>query len=214
MSFEVARPTLDDVREALALPNFNPARAQLHMAPLYRPLRRPDSVPGQPHVGSVLVLLYPLNGALTFVLTRRTEAVATHKGQISFPGGMQERGEMLEQTAIRETCEELHVYLKEDILLGHLTELYIPPSDFEVHPFVAYMPERPAFRPDPIEVAEVLELSLPTLLDDSIKAREVWTIRGQEVEVPFYRVGGYAVWGATAIMLSEFEHRLRAVLQL
>jgi 8-oxo-dGTP pyrophosphatase MutT (NUDIX family) len=208
------RPTLEDVRKALTLPNFNPAQAQLQMAPLYRPLRRPGSVPGQPHVGSVLVLLYPLNGALTFVLTRRTETVATHKGQISFPGGMQEPGETLEQNAVRETCEELNICMEEDILLGRLTDLYIPPSDFEVHPFVAYVPERPQFQPDPVEVAEVLELSLPTLLDDAIKVREIWTLHGQEVEVPFYRVGGHAVWGATAIMLSEFEHRLRDVLQL
>lgn len=214
MPSELVRPTLDDVRKALTLPDFNPARAQLQMAPLYRPLRRPGSVPGKPHVGSVLVLLYPLNGALTLVLTRRTEAVATHKGQISFPGGMQEQGETLEQNAVREACEELNVCLEDDILLGTLTELYIPPSDFEVHPFVGFVPERPPFRPDLVEVAEVLELSLPTLLDDSIKAREVWTMNEQEVEVPFYRVGGYVVWGATAIMLSEFEHRLRAALHL
>jgi 8-oxo-dGTP pyrophosphatase MutT (NUDIX family) len=208
------RPTLDDVRKALTLPDFNIVQAQLQMAPLYRPLRRPGSVPGQPHVGSVLVLLYPLNGVLTFVLTRRTETVATHKGQVSFPGGMQEPGETLEQNAVRETCEELNIYLEEDILLGRLTDLYIPPSDFEVHPFVAYVPERPPFQPDLVEVAEVLELSLPTLLDAAIKVREMWTLHDQEVEVPFYRVGGYAVWGATAIMLSEFEHRLRAALQL
>lgn len=214
MSSEMTRPTLDDVKKALALPDFNPAQAQIQMAPVYRPLSRPGSVPGQPHVGSVLVLLYPLNGALTFVLTRRTEKVATHKGQISLPGGMQEPGETLEQNAIRETCEELKVCLGENILIGSLTKLYISPSDFEVHPFVAYTPERPPFEPDLMEVAEVLELSLPRLLDDSIKVREIRTIRGEEIEVPFYRVSGYAVWGATAIMLSEFEHRLRAVLYL
>lgn len=211
---KLRHPTLDDVHQALTLPDFDAFAAQLRMAPLYRPLRRPGSVPGKPNIGSVLVLIYPLSGLLTFVLTHRTETVATHKGQISLPGGMQEPGESLERTALRETGEELSVRVDGDALIGALTQLYIPPSDFEVHPFVAYVPDRPIFRPDTIEVAGILEVPLATLLDDSVKAKELWTLHDQQVEVPFYRIHGHAVWGATAIMLSEFEQRLRVTLQL
>jgi 8-oxo-dGTP pyrophosphatase MutT (NUDIX family) len=202
-------PTLDDVQRALTLPNFDPISAQLKMAPRPRPIRRPDHLLGQAKIGGVLILLYPLNGELTFVLTRRTESVALHKGQISLPGGAQEAGETGEQTALRETCEELCVSLDTVDILGKLTPLYIPPSDFEIHPAVAHIAPRPTFRPDPVEVAEILELPLPTLLDDRIKAVERWNWGGHELDVPFYRVGGYPVWGATAIVLSEFEQRLR-----
>lgn len=185
------------------------------MVPDYpRHMTRPPHLKGEAKQAGVLVLLYPLGGALTFVLTRRTETVATHKGQISLPGGAQEPGETLQQAAIRETCEELHLCLDKGglDLLGALTPLYVGVSDFEVHPFVAHVPHRPAFQPDAIEVAEVLEMTLPVLLDGATKVRERWNLQGVDVDVPFYRVAGQAVWGATAIMLSEFEWRLRAVL--
>ena len=159
----------------------------------------------------MLLLLYPFNGELAFVLTRRTEMVATHKGQISLPGGAQEPGETIQQTALREACEELRICLDTVDVLGWLTPLYIPPSDFEIHPTVAYITPRPVFEPDPVEVAEVLEMSLPMLLDDRFKVKERWEWRGQEIDVPFYRLGGHVVWGATAIVLSEFEQRLHAV---
>lgn len=212
MNSLVINPTLQDVQRALALPNFDVMTAWMRMAPAFRPMERPPDFEGQPKPAGVFLLLYPYNDALTFLLTRRTESVATHKGQISLPGGAQEAGETIAQAALRETCEELHICLDEGRLIGALTPLYVIVSDFLIHPFVGYVPTQPTFQPDPVEVAGVLEFPLPQLLDNTIKATERWNLRGLEADVPFYRIHGQTVWGATAIILSEFEGRLRQVL--
>jgi len=96
-------------------------------------------------------------------------------------------------------------------VLGRLTSLYIPPSDFEVHPVVGFVPARPAWQPDPREVDEVLECPVAWLLEDSRKVTEEWTFEGVGVRVPWYDVQGHKVWGATAMILSEFEMRLKTV---
>lgn len=165
-------------------------------------------------MGSVLLLLFPSRddvGGLSLVLTKRTDMVAEHKGQVSLPGGASEPGERLEETALREAYEELYVQPSAVNVVGHLTPLYILPSDFEVRPVVGHTPARPHFKANPQEVAEVLEMPLSTLLDESIKVVERWAIRGIEMDVPFYRFNGHAIWGATAMMLSEFEQRLKQV---
>jgi 8-oxo-dGTP pyrophosphatase MutT (NUDIX family) len=204
--------TLDDVRRALTLPDFDPIEAQLRMAPQPRPFRR-ENKPGNPRLAGVLILLYPVEGILTFVLMRRVEYPGVHSGQISLPGGKREDGETFEQTAVRETFEELGVIDPVDVL-GALTPLYVPPSDFEIHPIVAYLPARPAWKPAPLEVAEVIEVPLAHLLDPQVKATEEWTRNDQPFVVPLYRVNEHKVWGATAAILSEFEMRLRAVLAI
>lgn len=205
-------PTLDDVRRALALPGFDVLSAWMKMAPMPRPLERPADRPGSVRVAGVLLLIYPHAGGLTFALTRRTDTLASHKGQISFPGGAVESGETPAQAALRETREEVGVALEPAHLIGELTAIYVIVSDFEIHPVVGYAPQRPDFRPDSAEVAELLEPPLTLLLDDTIKTRERWNLNGRELDVPFYRMQGHAVWGATAVMLSEFEQRLRAAM--
>lgn len=206
-------PTTDDVRRALALTGFDHEQAWRMMAPRPRGFRRPTSRQGEPRTAGVMLLLYPTADGLTFVLTRRTEKVGSHKGQISLPGGsIEPQDDNPADTAIRETCEELAVCEADITLLGELTPLYVIVSDFVIYPIVARVPARPEFVPQPSEVAEVLEVSLTTLLDDGIKVTEQWKRDGYEMDVPFYRVGSHAVWGATAIILSEFEARLRAVL--
>ncbi|MDY7041130.1 MAG: CoA pyrophosphatase [Chloroflexota bacterium] len=161
----------------------------------------PDHLPRQ---GGVLILLYLSVGGLALPLTRRTKTVENHKGQISLPGGAREDDEPLWRTALRETEEELGVAASTVEVLGALTPLYIPPSDYCIYPFVAYCPVRPAWQPDPIEVAEVLEMPLSLLRDPSTVRREQWEVGGQMVDVPFYLVGRHKVWGATAMVLSEF----------
>jgi 8-oxo-dGTP pyrophosphatase MutT (NUDIX family) len=204
--------SLDDARRALALPDFGVVEAQLRMAPQPRPFRRIDA-PGTARLASVLVLLYPVDGVLTFVLMLRTEYGGVHSGQISLPGGSREDGETFEQTALRETYEEFGVSGPVE-LLGALTPIYVPPSDFEIHPFVGYLPSRPDLKPDPGEVAAALEVPLHLLLDPDAKGIEETSRYGQPFTIPFYRVGPHQVWGATAIMLSELEGRLRAVIEV
>ena len=202
-------PTLDDVQRALALPAFDHERAWRRMVPRQRVMQRPPDQPGTARPAGVLVLIYPQTKHLKFVLTRRSEEVASHKGQISLPGGSQEVFDPSPMdTALRETCEEIDVCREDIQVIGVLTPLYVSVSDFVIHPFIGYMSERPAFRPATTEVAEIIEMPLRDLLDPAIKTSERWTLRGTEIDVPFYRVGEHAVWGATAIILSEFEGRL------
>jgi 8-oxo-dGTP pyrophosphatase MutT (NUDIX family) len=176
------------------------------MAPKPRPDWNPDfALPRDCRKGGVLLLLYPRADRLHLVLTRRTETVRSHKGQISLPGGAREGDEPLVQTALRETCEELGVSLASTDVIGPLSALYTPPSNFCIYPFVAYQSVTPAFRPHPIEVAEVLEAPLALLIDPSIRKEEFWADPRFDSprRVPFFQVQGQVVWGATAMILSE-----------
>ncbi len=151
----------------------------------------------------VLVLLYSLRNHVHLVLTRRTDQVDIHQAQISFPGGRKEEGESSEQTALREAYEELNVSPDSIQILGQLTPLYIPPSNYCIYPIIAITNERPDFRPSTHEVAEVIEVPLEHLLDPKNVIKEAWTIRGAEVMVPFYLFKEHKIWGATAMVLAE-----------
>ncbi len=178
--------------------------AQLQMAPAYRAEALQNRTPPRaPREAGVLILLYAHDGQLYFPLTRRTETVETHKGQISLPGGAREANESLQETALRETCEELTVCPDSWDVIGQLTPLYIPPSGFLISPFVAYTPTCPNFNPDPVEVAELIKTPLDLLLDSATVEKEEWNIRGAMVEVPFFHIFGHKIWGATAMVLNE-----------
>lgn len=195
------------VRRALRLPLPGPA-AQAAMAP--RPRAAGVDPPQEYRDGAVLLLLYPRDGALHIVLTRRCDHLAAHAGQVSLPGGACEAGDTcLADTALREAQEELGLEVRTLELLGRLSPVEIPVSGYRVHPWVACSPERPSFRPDPNEVAELLEVPLAQLLDPATVAEEEWLIRGHRVQVPFYRLCGHKVWGATAAVLAEFIALLR-----
>ncbi len=157
-----------------------------------------------------MILLFPGATELAFFLTRRTETVENHKGQVSLPGGAQHVGETLEQTALRETCEELNVDATSVHFIGRqLTPVYIPVSGFRATPFVAHMPVRPRVVPEPGEVVEIIETPLSRIVDERNILEEVWEIRGHQTTVPFFDVDGNKVWGATAMILGEFAEMLR-----
>lgn len=178
--------------------------AQLKMTPRPRPGHlKYDEVDTRCARAGVLVLLYPWNDRLHLVLTRRTEQVRHHQAQISLPGGRQEPGENLVQTALRETKEELGVRPDSPQLLGTLTPLYIPPSNTCIHPVVASLPQRPEFVRSPKEVEEVIEVPLAHLQSPVNVHEEIWTIRGIPIRVPFYLFKGNKIWGATAMVLAE-----------
>lgn len=204
---------LDQVRAALVLEAFDVLGAQRRMAPQPRPLQRSRQRTGTPRQAGVLVLLFPTENGLAFPLIRRTENQHdVHSGQIGLPGGSLEDGETPLQAALREAHEE--VGIEEPIqILGTLTKLYIPPSDFDVFPVVAAVDFHPEWKPDPLEVVEVVECPLDWLLNDDKKLVEDWEIDGFSLRVPWYNIYGHRVWGATAIMLSELEQRLRHILE-
>jgi 8-oxo-dGTP pyrophosphatase MutT (NUDIX family) len=204
--------TLEQVRKAAAA--ARPGRAaQARMIPQPRRGDIPPPPPEHPlKEAGALILLYLKQDELCFVLTRRTEKVAMHKGQVSLPGGAREGEEGLEETARREASEELGIDPEGIEILGaSLTPLYIPVSDFWVTAFIGYWGLEPLFVPEPDEVIELIDAPLAALLDDSCIEQETWEIRGERVSVPFFHIKGHKVWGATAMMLSEFAAMLQGV---
>jgi 8-oxo-dGTP pyrophosphatase MutT (NUDIX family) len=188
--------------------------AQLNMVPEPRPGNKVyTDVKDSCKRAGVLILLYRKEkekGPHVFVvLTRRTDLLELHQAQISFPGGGQEKGESFEQTALRETKEELGIQPSAIQVLGLLTPLYIPPTNYCIYPVVAQMKEQPHFKPSPYEVAEVLEIPLNLLTDPQTVQREMWTLHGKEVDVPFYFFEDNKIWGATAMVLAEFVEILK-----
>jgi 8-oxo-dGTP pyrophosphatase MutT (NUDIX family) len=125
------------------------------------------------------------------------------------PGGRREDGEPLQETALREAHEEVGIDPRAVSLLGSLASLYILPSDFEVFPFVGWHEGMPAFVPQLSEVAEIIEVPLAHILDERLRQEEVWERKGVSMIVPYFQIGEHKVWGATAMMLSEFAERLR-----
>jgi len=142
-------------------------------------------------------------GAATFVLTERSMDLPAHPGQIGLPAGMKDEAEMHESAALREAREEIGV-LPEDLrVLGPLTSLYIPPSRIVLHPFVAHLPRRPAFRPCQAEVTRIFEIPLGALLDPNSIREEIRSLQGGPALVPYFDFGGEKIWGATAMVLAE-----------
>lgn len=186
--------------------------AHLTMAPRYPERRNDVSVNGRDcREAGVLVLLLPDDETAAVVLTVRRDHLPDHGGQISFPGGQREGDESLTQTALREAEEEINLSPPSVKMLGRLTPLYIPPSNFCVHPFVGVVEETPALHPTDCEVKRVLRIPLPHLLDPDTRTVEPWTLHDTEIDVPYYSVSGHTIWGATAMMLAEFLAVVRDV---
>ncbi|WP_022834669.1 NUDIX hydrolase [Salisaeta longa] len=178
--------------------------AQLTMAPSYRMTPEQARVEGKScREAGVLALLFPDGSRVHVVLTVRRDELPDHPGQIAFPGGQREAGESLRATALREAHEEVGLQRDRVQVLGALTPLYIPPSNFCVHPFVGVTAAPPALCPTDAEVAHILRVPLDHLLRPEARRREPWTLHGSTVDVPFFAVDDHTVWGATAMMLAE-----------
>lgn len=162
-----------------------------------------------PKQSAVCILLYKKEDEMRFVLTKRHVYEGFHSGQISFPGGKKEEVDLdLEQTALRETEEEIGVTREKMNIFGSLTSVYVPPSGYIVQPYVAMMTEEPVFKPDSFEVDKLIEVALDKLFkSDCILKRDVETSNGA-VNVPCFDFDGEIVWGATAMILNEFRQLL------
>jgi 8-oxo-dGTP pyrophosphatase MutT (NUDIX family) len=166
----------------------------------------PEPLEGQRRA-SVLVPLFVRDGALRVLFTRRTETVEHHRGQISFPGGVEEEGdETAFATAVRETEEELGIPAGAVQLIGALTALTTV-TDFYVEPFVGAIPYPHVLKPAEAEIAEVIEAPLGALLDPA--ALETKVLPDREEPTLFYHYGNHVIWGATARMLKELLDALR-----
>lgn len=192
------------LRARLAAP-LPGAEAQRRFAPVpLLPGWSPDLTPATARRAAALLLFYPSSSGPTLALTVRHTSLPHHAGQISLPGGGLEPGESLEAAATREAEEEIGVAPDRLRLVGALSPLWIPVSNFVVTPFVAVTDERPAFRLHPGEVEALVEVPLSHLRDP---AQIRWAQRQrleQLVDYPFIAIDQHTVWGATAMMLSEF----------
>jgi 8-oxo-dGTP pyrophosphatase MutT (NUDIX family) len=161
---------------------------------------------GQRRAG-VLVPLFVREAALWILFTRRADSVEHHRGQISFPGGMQEPGDQtLWHTALRESEEELGIRPEDAVALGRLSPL-VTSTNFYVEPFVAAIPQPYVFRPAEAEIAEVLEIPVADLMDPAILEKR--KMPGREEPILFYHHGESVVWGATARMTAELLEALK-----
>ena len=154
---------------------------------------------------AVLLLLYPKEGDYCILFNKRTDEVEFNKGEICFPGGAKDLEDTdLACTALRETYEEMSVYPEDVTILGELDDTTTR-AGFVIHPFVGTIPYPYEFKPSSVEVAEVLEVPISTLLD-SRNIREGVRVEpdGQVVPARSYAYRHHLIYGATARILRQF----------
>lgn len=190
--------------------------AHAKMAPFERlPTLDPEYYKANnPRRSAVMMLFYPKNEQAHLILIKRNAYPGIHSSQISFPGGKAEPEDgSLAETAVRETFEEVGVAPDDIDVVMPFTEIYIPPSNFLVAPFLGLSLNEPVFKPNPDEVVEIIQLSLDVFLDDSIVIEtDMQTSYSQMIKVPAFKVDEHIVWGATAMILSELKETIKSVL--
>ncbi len=204
------------VLSAMAQTGFENWRPNFEARHLNRPSKRPAELDGDGRMGAVLLITFydPYDDPpqTRLILTRRHEELNNHAGQISLPGGQQDGNESLEQTALREAKEEIGLESNEIEIVGRLNQVYIPPSDFTVVPFVGWCSKMPKWVRSEREVAEIIEASVDDLLKPTSLMHGPAQIDDGRQLVAYYQVGKHRVWGATAIILNEFLLRIQAVI--
>ncbi|MDL2142064.1 MULTISPECIES: CoA pyrophosphatase [Flavobacterium] len=200
------------------VPNLIPAvlpaeLAHIKMAPKERleALKNLDLKDKNPRIAAVMMLFYPKNNKTHLVLIVRNAYNGVHSSQIAFPGGKYETTDAnYEETALRETQEEVGVAPEKIELIKHFTPMYIPPSNFLVHPFLGISKEELLFYPDIREVASIIELPLSVFLNDEIVIEvTLSTSYANNALVPAFNIQNHIVWGATAMILSELRDVLK-----
>jgi len=201
---------IKELKKALTLPDFDPVSAQNRMSPKPRTSVRPANAEGKPKTAAVMLIIYNKESTPNILLIKRQENLNYHPGQISFPGGTHEGTETFAETALRETHEEVGINPETLTVAGNLHPVYIPPSDFLVHPFAAWHDSRPVFTPCREEVSDIIEVKIIDLYDPDSRGSETRQNDGSEITVPYFKVNEHKVWGATAMILSEFLERLKS----
>lgn len=154
---------------------------------------------------AVMLLLFGIEEEIHFCLIKRPRYNGHHSGQVSFPGGQHEPSDKdLQETAIRETYEEVGVSLLESDIVGQLSTIFIPVSDFKVTPYVAVTSKPLTFSPSSNEVAYIINANLKQFMQANLKEVEVETPTAT-VFAPAFLINGEKVWGATAMILAEFQ---------
>lgn len=213
MKFNEFKNSLPKLKK-LALPGVE---IQLKMAPVerLRELKLQAANQSSARRAGVMVLFYPDDKQETnLILILRKTYKGVHSGQVGFPGGRYEMEDLdLQQTALRETEEEIGIPRDHILVCKELTEIYIPPSNFMVHPYLGITELTPKFIPQESEVEALIEVPLLHFLDESIFiTQKITTSYAVDIEVPAFKLNDFVVWGATAMILSEVRHLLKEVL--
>ncbi|MEP3371859.1 MAG: CoA pyrophosphatase [Maribacter dokdonensis] len=191
--------------------------SQYKMAPESRleELQRINISQKNPRRAGVMALFYPTkNMGTNLLLILRKTYKGVHSNQVAFPGGKEEKSDDgLLTTALRETYEEVGVAPKDITVIKEISEIFIPPSNFMVQPYIGiYRNPKPFVKQD-AEVELILEVPLSDFLDDTlVVSKKMTTSYAVDIEVPAFKLNGYIVWGATAMMMNEIKELLKQVL--
>ena len=181
-------------------------------SPPYRPLFSYEEILAKnPKFAAVNILLYLKNNEWYFpLMVRSTNDRDRHSGQISLPGGKKEEYDInFEETAKRETSEEMGIDIYYNRIIREMSPIYIPPSNFYVRAFVSYTKKNPQFILQETEAVELIEFPVATLLNLSEHPEMMVLPSSRGVEVPVINFNNYSIWGATSMILSEFSHLLK-----
>lgn len=189
--------------------------AHLKMAPMIgNELYRTFTPTSTATKSAVLVLIFGQQvDSLRLLLTLRSSNLSLHSNQISFPGGHCEQNESIVESAIRECLEEIGIRVFPDDIVGTLSELFVPPSDTIIFPVVAYLDSIPSKKINVDEVAEIFTVPLSFFFDEENIQKEIWTFRGNNIEVPLWKVHRtIPLWGATAMIIAELREVLKPLI--
>lgn len=188
--------------------------AQFNLAPKLRLKYSQNKIKAlNPNKAAVVALFYPnKQGNTCFLLTLRANYNGTHSSQISFPGGKYDTKDgLLKNTAVREAFEEVGTPISDILIFKQMTEVFIPPSNFIVTPFLGYLKNPPSFKKNH-EVEELITITVEDLLNElSISTTNVSTSYADKIEVPCFILNNYIVWGATAMILNEIKELLKNI---
>jgi len=161
-----------------------------------------------PRIAAVLILLYPIKNKTHFALIKRPNYEGSHSGQIAFPGGKQEPEDIsITQTALREAEEETNIKSKDVTIVGKLSQIFIPPSNFLVTPVLGFSNNQPEFVPEKREVESIIEVPLFDLLNHKVLPETTISLKnGERLSTPYFSLNTKVVWGATAMILNELKY--------
>lgn len=197
----------------LAIANqIDTSDAHWQLMPLQRKLDFEKLVPNQQTKKSaVLLLFYPENNKLNLIFIKRQDYEGVHSGQIAFPGGKFDIDDKtLKNTALRETNEEIGINVNDIEIFGELTEIYIPPSNYLVKPYIGYISYKPEFSLNEREVNLVFAIDINEINASSIiYEKEIVLNNTLKIKAPYFNLNGHLVWGATSMILNELIIKLR-----
>ena len=192
------------VRSNNDLPGWN-SHKKMAVIPINSLTEKAFIAPKDAKQASVGIIVFKENNKLFFLLTKRTENVEHHKGQVSLPGGAIDRNETAKNASLRETNEEIGIDSSALESLGQLSSLYTPVSYFNIHVFLWYSKVQPQIKINNSEVDQVYKISLDELIDNNLVSNTPINKSGFKINVPAYNFNECICWGATAMIITELK---------